>query len=178
MRNRREIEDKVAELLKRHGIKDAPVPVEKIANAEGIPVIEMSFPSDVSGALIKRGDIVAISVNGTQSSTRKRFTIAHELAHHVLNHVDGDHIDWHFTVIRRDRKSSDASDTQEIEANSFAANLLMPKSFVLRDIERFTNFQGEPEITDFARQFLARKYNVSEIAMGIRLTNLGLTSPY
>jgi Zn-dependent peptidase ImmA (M78 family) len=132
----------------------------------------------VSGALFRKDKVVAIAINARQSPKRKRFTIAHELAHYLLGHKDEDHIDWEFTVIRRDGKSSEATDVQEIEANAFAANLLMPKMFVFRDVERFKNYSGEVEINEAARQFLAMKYEVSELALNFRLTNLGLISPF
>jgi len=177
MRNRREIERLVSDLLRKHTISSAPVRVEEVAKAEGLPIVDSPFPSDVSGALLRHGDLVAIAVNGRQSAPRKRFTVAHELAHYLLDHKDHDHIDWKFTVIRRDGKSSEASDSQEIEANAFAANLLMPKQFLLDDVKVYKNFNGEVEIDSSAMQSLARKYQVSEIALTYRLANLGLIDP-
>jgi len=177
MINRKEIESRVSELLRRHSIVCAPVRIDELAKAEGLAVVESPFPSDVSGALLRHGDVAAIAVNGRQSPNRKRFTVAHELAHYLLDHKDRDHIDWKFTVIRRDGKSSQASDEQEIEANAFAANLLMPRQFLLEDVQIYKNFNGEVEIDGIAQQALARKYQVSEIALTYRLANLGLIDP-
>jgi Zn-dependent peptidase ImmA (M78 family) len=53
----------------------------------------------------------------------------------------------------------------------------MPKDFLMADLKRHTNFRGELELDDAARQTLARKYMVSEMAMTFRLVNLGLISP-
>jgi Zn-dependent peptidase ImmA (M78 family) len=83
--------------------------------------------ADVSEALIRSGNLQGIAVKASQALVRKRFSVAHELAHFLLNHLDKDHLDWQFTVIRRDGRPSEAEDDQEIAANFFAASLLMPK---------------------------------------------------
>jgi Zn-dependent peptidase ImmA (M78 family) len=170
---RPQIEDEVTALLDKHEIRSAPVPVELIARVEGLPIVETDMDDDISGALIRNGDLKGIAVNATQAPVRKRFTIAHELGHYILDHVDNDHLDWQFTVIRRDGRSSEAEDFQEIAANFFAASLLMPKHFLREDVEQSKRFNGEFRIEDTDVQFLARKYNVSEAAMRYRLQNLG-----
>ena len=177
MRTRREIEEKVSELLRKHSVTEAPVRVDDLARAEGLQIVEAAFDGDVSGALVRSTGVAGIAVNARQHPNRKRFTIAHELAHYLLAHTTEDHIDWQFTVLRRDEKSSEASDVREIEANAFAANLLMPKDFLKADLRRYANFRGELELDDEARQALARKYKVSEMAMTFRLVNLGFISP-
>jgi Zn-dependent peptidase ImmA (M78 family) len=177
MRTRREIEEKVAELLSKHGVGEAPVRVDLLARAEGLQIVESAFDGDVSGALLRSSGVTGIAVNAKQHPNRKRFTIAHELAHYLLAHTTEDHIDWQFSILRRDEKSSDASDSREIEANTFAANLLMPKDFLRADLGRYTNFRGEVELDDAARQALARRYMVSEMAMTFRLINLGFLAP-
>jgi len=66
---------------------------------------------------------------------------------------------------------------QEIEANAFAACLLMPRDFITADLKRYTDFRGELVLDEGARQLLARKYMVSDIAMTYRLINLGFIPP-
>jgi Zn-dependent peptidase ImmA (M78 family) len=39
-------------------------------------------------------------------------------------------VDGEFTITLRDQTSSEATDRLEIEANTFAAELLMPRDFV------------------------------------------------
>jgi Zn-dependent peptidase ImmA (M78 family) len=177
MRTRREIEEKVAALLKKHGVGEAPVRVDLLARAEGLQIVESAFDGDISGALVRSSGIAGIAVNAKQHPNRKRFTVAHELAHFLLDHTTEDHVDWQFTILRRDERSSEASDAREIEANAFAANLLMPKDFLRADLKRYANFRGELELDVAARQALARKYMVSEMAMTFRLVNLGFMSP-
>ena len=178
MITRQQIEDRVTELLRRHGIHEAPVPVDRVATAEGVLIIEHALQGDVSGALISNNGVSAIAINSAHNLKRRRFTVAHELAHFLLAHKGGqDHIDWTFTVLRRDGKSSEASNVQEIEANSFAANLLMPKEFLFNDLRLQAGSNGEIDLSKEQLAALARKYQVSETAMTFRLINLGLMSP-
>jgi len=64
-----------------------------------------------------------------------------------------------------------ATDPKEIDANQFAAELLMPKSFLLSD---FSGMKGDQE--DIVVR-LAKRYKVSRQAMEYRLANLGLLVP-
>jgi Zn-dependent peptidase ImmA (M78 family) len=173
---RRDIEQQVKDILDEFSISSVPVPVETIARGKGLLIVETQMDPDVSGALIKNENVQGIAVNASQAPVRKRFTVAHELAHHILNHVDKDHLDWQFTVIRRDGLSSEAEDYQEIIANFFAASLLMPKHLLRQDIERFKRFDGEIRIEEADLFLLAKKYKVSEMAMRYRLQNLGFIS--
>lgn len=174
-----QIEQQVSDLLIEHGIDSVPVPVEAIARAEGLPIVETEMEAGVSGALIRSDDLQGIAINSSQAPVRKRFTVAHELAHFLLKHVDKnreDHVDWQFTVIRRDGRSSEAADEQEIAANSFAASLLMPKHILRQDVELHKRFDGEIQLDDTDVHLLAKKYKVSEVAMRYRLQNLGFMS--
>lgn len=178
MRSHREIEQLVQQILRKHEINEPPIPVEEISVGEGLAVLESPFASDVSGALIRSGGIAGIAVNASQHPNRKRFTIAHELGHYLLEHKGNeDHLDWKFTVLRRDGNSSEANDTQEMEANFFAASLLMPRDYLRRDLNLRANFNGEAELQQDDILTLARRYQVSEKAMSYRLINLGLVSP-
>jgi Zn-dependent peptidase ImmA (M78 family) len=178
MITRQEIEERVAALLRKHQIHGAPVPVDRVATDEGVLVIEHALHGDVSGALISSNGVSAIAVNSAHHPRRRRFTIAHELAHYLLGHKgDQDHVDWKFTVIRRDGSSSEANNVQEIEANSFAANLLMPKEFLFEDLKLEAGSNGDMDLSADQISALARRYRVSDTAMTYRLTNLGLISP-
>ena len=174
MKNRLEIEKSVASLLEKHSVTEPPVPVERIANAEGVFIIDTAYSGDVSGALIRANGLVGIAVNASHHPNRRRFTVAHELAHYRLKH-EGEHVDRDFTVIRRDDKSSEANDSFEIEANAFAACLLMPREFLLRDLR--TNFNGNLDLSEEHLSTIAKRYRVSTTALNYRLINLGLISP-
>jgi Zn-dependent peptidase ImmA (M78 family) len=177
MSSRREIEQEVSMLMSKHQVESPPVRVKEIAEGEGLIVVESPFPSDISGALIQSDGRAVIAVNGEQHPNRVRFTIAHELAHYLLAHKGEDHLDWKFTVLRRDGKSSEATDDDEMDANFFAANLLMPRDFVRSDVKVRASFNGEASLNTEDIRVLARKYEVSETAMNYRLINLGLIDP-
>lgn len=120
------------EIIKTHW-NSAPVPVQTIAYEIGVPVIYVHFPQNISGAIQLDGDGYKIVVNADHSKTRQRFTIAHEIGHY-LYHRDllgrgvGD------TRAYRSEgtplPNSNITETHERQANTFAANLLMPKHLI------------------------------------------------
>lgn len=178
MKTRTEIEKLVTLLLARHHIQGPPVPVKDMAISEGLQVIETSIAGDVSGALLRSHGAAVIIVNQDHHPNRQRYSVGHELAHHFLNHEgEREHVDWQFTVLRRDGKSSEGTDANEIEANFFAANLLMPKDFLRSDVSQLARFNGEAALGEEDIKKLARRYVVSPLAMSYRLVSLGLIDP-
>jgi Zn-dependent peptidase ImmA (M78 family) len=69
----------------------------------------------------------------------------------------------------RNHVSSEAIDPKEIEANRFAAALLMPVPF----LEKSLKARRLP-LRESGIQELAREYGVSAQAMNYRLANLGI----
>lgn len=169
------IEDKAEALLRDVGISRPPINVEKVAAHLGIKINNEPFEGDLSGVLIRNQDTAVIGVNRGHSLVRKRFSIAHEIGHYYLRHVGEIFIDQ-LVLNKRDGRSSYAIDRQEIEANSFAAALLMPAPLVERAvIDRVTK---QPSITlSELTEDLASRFHVSQQAMGYRLINLGLATP-
>ncbi len=166
------IAQNVVTLLKTSGVVKAPVPVESIAKHLGIEVRYVSAPADVSGALVIKEGKAFIVVNEDHHENRQRFTIAHEIAHFRLHKTNEQaHLDEDFRVYKRDKKSSLATDPNEIEANQYAAELLMPQKFLLGDFLRARADRSGIAIR------LANKYQVSPRAMEFRLGNLGLMVP-
>jgi Zn-dependent peptidase ImmA (M78 family) len=106
-------------------------------------------------------------VNSSHPIQRQRFTIAHEIGHLLLHADENLHVDRNFPIGLRSGISSKSVDANEIEANQFAAALLMPADFIAEDIKPFIG-------TDvmFAIRKLAQQYRVSEQAMSIRLSTL------
>lgn len=161
-------------LLQAAGITKAPVNVEALAQRVGASVSYEVFKEDLSGVLVKERGRVVIGVNSFHATTRQRFTIAHEIGHLVLGHQGDVFVDR--TVMRRDARSAEATDPHEIEANQFAAELLMPKEFVVAAIARWQ--ARRPEISSGTLvDELASLFQVSPQAMEYRLTNLGMFMP-
>jgi len=78
--------------------------------------------------------------------------------------------------MRRDSRSSKAIDRQEIEANQFAAELLMPEDLILqaaKDSYELNSSLSQAQLVDQ----LAKAFKVSLQAMEYRLTNLGIFMP-
>ena len=157
-------------LLEESGISEAPVSVTQIARARGARIFLDSLEGDLSGFLYRDSDQAVIGVNTSHSTTRQNFTIAHELGHLLLHDQEQLHLDREFRVRLRSGVSSQGTDLAEQEANFFAASLLMPRSFIERDLE---NEESVDLIDDDLIQSMARKYKVSAQAFAIRLKTLG-----
>jgi Zn-dependent peptidase ImmA (M78 family) len=127
-----------------------------------------------SGFLHREGSRVVIGINSRNSPKRQRFTIAHELGHWLLHEGKPLIVDQSVMINRRDGVSSQATDQEEIEANHFAAALLMPKTFIADAITGHlrTGIGSREELV----AALARDFDVSNEAMGYRLINLGVLS--
>jgi Zn-dependent peptidase ImmA (M78 family) len=65
------------------------------------------------------------------------------------------------------------TNAEEIQANNFAANLLMPDDMVLVHVTDLVRSNGDISRDDLIAQ-LAREFDVSIEAMGYRLINLGI----
>lgn len=71
-------------LLKDAGITTAPVDVESLALAVGFKVSRKELPEGEAGSTFERRGQKHIWVNEKDGPLRQRFTILHEIAHHVL----------------------------------------------------------------------------------------------
>ena len=162
------IEATVHDLLRKYKIKASSIPVDEIAEKEGASIMFKQFNNEISGLLLRQGDNAIIAVEKDQPHTRRRFTVAHELAHLMLHHGKELRVDTKFRVNLRSPESSTAEDVEEIEANAFAAALLVPETFLKKDLEGVVFDVEDTEQVDK----LAKRYDVSTQAMTIRLVNL------
>jgi len=168
------IRARATELVTRLSLRTPPIDVEGIIRSIGNIRIDIrSLEDDVAGFLIrKRGSKTAvIGINSNQARTRARFTLAHELGHYLLHLKDDLHVDQKFTVKLRSSVSSQGVDFEEMEANLFAAELLMPHELLEREIAGADPFDFDEH--DFIES-LGKKFRVSGQAMSIRLSSLGL----
>ena len=155
-------------LLVEAGVTAPVVPVEDIIRSRGIAIQRATNLGDVSGLVFRKGKEIIIGVNTKQIATRQRFTLAHELAHALLHHGEEIRFDKEFQVNLRSETSGLGIDVKEIEANFFAACLLMPQRFLEADPEA-----ALVDVEDaHAVASLAKRYKVSAHAMSIRLGNL------
>jgi len=136
----------------------------------------IALDDDISGALLPVSETKwLILVNKNHPPTRQRFSVAHELGHLYLHQYRVAHADR--TLKLRDAQSSQGSVLEEIEANHFAAELLMPRELLLAALEGHV-IEYEPENSIGVSSFnklvkdLAKRFKVSEQALTIRLSSL------
>ena len=157
-------------LLIQHSVKAAPVPIERIAKARGVRVEYAPLDSELSGLAHIRDGVPIVGVNTLHAPTRQRFTLAHELAHIELHRHELEyavHVDR--GSLRRDALAAEGVDPIEIEANTFAAELLVPTEFLISALEgRSVDLED-----DKAVMALAKRFRVSDAAMRYRLNSLG-----
>lgn len=161
----------VKELLRKQKTKTVPIPVERIAIALGALVRYWEFEEELSGMVYIKGSKPVIGINSRHHRNRQRFTVAHEIAHLIL-HRDtiGDvvHVDRKFNVLMRNADSATGTQRMEMEANSFAAELLMPTDLLVPMLKkRGFDIDDEGPLKD-----LSRKFQVSKQALEYRILNL------
>jgi Zn-dependent peptidase ImmA (M78 family) len=167
-RSAEDIRNDTTQLLQKHRIKNPPVPVDKIAEALGATVRYSPFEGELAGMLVRANGHIIIGVNSLHHPNRQRFTIAHECGHFLLHQGEEIHIDRTFRINKRNEVSSLAVDADEIEANRFAAELLMPFDMMMADLrERDIDVENEQELKE-----LAKRYQVSVQSLTHRITNL------
>ena len=152
---------------------EPPIDPELIARRLGLKIVELDLGEDVSGLLISKGNESVIAVQKGDRPKRRRFTIAHEIGHFYLRHQfepgEHVHVDRGHLITPRNSKSSTGLDSKEIEANQFAACLLMPSTLLLDRIRALKT----KSLRDIHVEKLAEEFQVSEQSMTIRLSTLG-----
>jgi len=150
----------------------APIPVERIARRQGIRIVAQPYEGNISGFYYRDKQQTVIGVNSEHHLHRRRFTIAHELGHYFLHKglLETVHVDREFQLKLRSDAASQGTDPDEVEANVFAAELLMPAGFIESDLQKMSGLDLHDESL---LRGLAQAYRVSLQALLIRLTNLG-----
>lgn len=166
-------ERRAIKVLEKCGINQLPIPVDRIASELGAKVAYEPFEGDVSGMLVRgNGSGAVIGVNSAHSNTRQRFTVAHEIAHLLIHTGRPMFVDSFVRVNWRNGESNQV----EMEANAFAAELLMPRRLIEDQVQQAV--ERDPTLTPEAlSKRLARTFKVSPQAMGYRLENLGVLGP-
>lgn len=158
--SKNQIESIVDKILVENSCKTYPINPLIVANKLTLKVNESTFTKDnISGVInFKTKDIY---VSRYDVTTRKRFSIAHEIGHFILHRDIFENKNQHITY--RDNVSSLGFDINEIEANFFAATLLMPRD------EMEIRWKYSKNIN-----YIAEYFWVSVLAAGFRLEYLGL----
>lgn len=130
--------------------KATKYPIKLVEIAKHVPDLNITgveLEDEISGMQATYKGISFIRYNKDHSVKRNRFTVAHELAHAVLGHT-----------VMCNRTSFGSKEPSEIEANQFAAELLMPLAMLKKALDTISTVDG-----------LARAFWVSKDAMGWRV---------
>src|SRR3989344_1864923 len=155
------IEAKAEDVLKsayQTEVFDVPVNLEKIALSNGLKVENALFTNEETIGLYDRKEKM-IFVRNDMLFSRKAFTIAHELGHHILHEDKKKEVFLRLNSLNIDIQE----EKEEAEANWFAASLLMPKKIIT---EYYKNIKD--------LDLLAEMFGVSKTALVWRLKNLWL----
>lgn len=161
-----DVERLATRVLDRHGASAPPVNVDEIANAHGLDFVLAEFET-LSGSYMRDEDGRAHAmINRHHSRARRRFTKAHELAHHLIDEpserrIPGfEHLRLPAGYRGRDRHWAH---------ERFAAALLMPREWIGSFMrERGWRLERRRLVFDVARTF-----DVSMTAAEVRLRELG-----
>lgn len=156
-------------ILAEHVVDDEnqiyfPIDVEQIATDLRLQVQRAPLDENVAGLIVQsgEGEPVEVFLNENDISTRQRFTLAHEIGHFIKrSKTPGESLIGF--VDYRDEVAGRGTDPEEIWANGFAAELLMP-SFAVRNLWA----SGMSVVK------LAKEFGVSRAAMETRVSSLRL----
>ena len=174
-------------VLNTHHDGKLPVKVEKIARAMGIKVQPVEIADDeLSGYFLRdaKTDEAIIGVNLNTSPARQRFTLAHELGHFLLHDthdVGFDRKGYGYNygrVMKRDADSKKGEKRDEVEANFFAAELLMPRNVLFERLVTGHAMDFLEEDFDATVSDLAKEFEVSVQALSIRLVQLKIIEAF
>lgn len=159
-------------------VAQPPVPVEQIAERLGIHIVYDPFDEKpaLSGMLVREAGPSLMVVNAGHARTRQRLTIAHAIGHFLLDEFKRVWVDQGVGLTQqvRFRKTANFAYTEEeVRANKFAAEILMPTEWVCRDVDAL-NAQGVDWEEEGAIHELAQRYAVSHHTLLIRLLQLRL----
>lgn len=149
------------------------IDVIELANSLGIKVYtssQMGTPSFI--AYDKEQQRYEIYVNAREKVARQRFSIAHEIAH-FIEHKDKINV---LGIVGRQNTYSLTAE-EEFQADSLAAEILMPKNCVEEFLKQ-NNVSRETKIDEEVVRKLAQEFEVSVLSAIIRLRSLGYYVKY
>jgi len=146
---RRNLAKASMEATRLHKRMDTPLsqPVDVFLLAQRLGLWVAAQPLDSYGFYLRQGDIAGIVVNSRHPESLQRYTCAHEIGHHVLGHES--HADDAASLNRYSELAQ-----QELQAQVFAASLLMPLPLthrVLREVGTPLASIGPADVYLFSR---------------------------
>jgi Zn-dependent peptidase ImmA (M78 family) len=143
-------------ILAENCISSPPVLILELAETYGLAVFKANFEDDKIAGYIDF-DNKRIVVNKEHSLGRQNFSIAHELGHWIMHYEEVKSDQNEIRILYR-RPIDGETDRLEVQANSFAAYLLVPE-------EMFEKHKKKDDLE------LAMLFNVSQSTIGFRRKN-------
>jgi len=148
-------------ILKDYDLSEVPTDLSVLFKGLGLRYIELNETGDIDGAILEIDGKPAIAVlNKARPLQRQRFTLAHEMGHIFLKHTERDI--YNSEEIREDSEqlTEKRKPPQEIEADIFASELLIP-------YEQLKKYTADMNNIDK----LAGTFQVSRQAMTLAIMN-------
>ncbi|WP_235989399.1 helix-turn-helix domain-containing protein [Streptomyces ureilyticus] len=144
---------------------ETDVLITECAQLFGVDVSVTRLPDGVDGLTWQTDAFRLILVGPTETWTRQRFTLAHELGHILARDAQDLVVESHVAPGRQ-------KDLTEVRANVFASNLLMPEPEIRHRFRQVTDRHSK--LTDEAFAKLVVAFKVSPSALAARLSQLRL----
>jgi len=165
-------EARAQRLLDEFKISTVPVMVDKVAKQLGAQLKFSPLDDELSGMVFVKNGSPIIGINSLHHSNRQRFSIAHEIGHLVMHrdHISNTiHVDKQFStsILRRDATSAAGTERLEIEANQFAAALLIPRA----TLEELFSTPQLDIVDDYPINEWAKIFKVSPATLEYRIKN-------
>jgi Zn-dependent peptidase ImmA (M78 family) len=155
------LETRAHNLIHKNNLFKLPINVYQLAANLGIKVFFESLPNDLydlRGFCYKEDNFSIIGINRKHHTVLQRFTIAHELHHLIYDLSDNRFLCG----------THNENKIIELNAENFAAELLMPKSLVQKLVSH------PPNIHYLTVNLVAKHFGVSYEAAAIRLEKFNL----
>jgi len=166
-----EAERLAGQVLEISGHEVGATPIVRIANSIGFATLkEKNMPEDISGNIFVGGttkDIYGVNevivVDEDEEYAHQRFIIAHELGHYLMDYLGSEDSQNPGILFSRAYPKSNHDSAEEIRADRFAAELLMPaklfRRLYARAMDAFDDDLGYT-ISFLAKYFKTKKSSV------------------
>jgi Zn-dependent peptidase ImmA (M78 family) len=145
---------------------EPPADLGRVARRLGIEVCEQEFVAEIDGLYLRLPDappVIALNNTYAKPLARRRFTLAHEIGHHLLGRRMAQTSRLFFLDTARTGRT-----IVERACDRFAALLLMPEDWARRYYEEL-EFNPQHRV-----RIMAERFGVSAWALRRRLRELGL----
>jgi Zn-dependent peptidase ImmA (M78 family) len=159
-----------------------PVNIEEKIKKNNIELNKYCFDlgDDILGEIKKENGKFIINIQARDHYYRKRFTMGHELAHFIKHkELIGDGVDdgkvgnkLYRTI---NRKNDKITSKEEVEANRYSAELLIPSelaNFIYESFFKNIKKEHSLDIDINFLEFLSKKFQVSTAVVSFRIKNL------